>query len=276
MQQRFLSWHHLTNEGLMYREKTVLITGASSGIGVTFAETFAKQGAHLVLVARSEQKLKQLAADLARQYGIRTLVIATDLSQPNAAHLVYQQTNANGWQVDVLVNNAGFATHGYFDQISLARQREEIMLNISAVVELTHLFMQGMVQRRSGVIINVSSTSALQPVPYMAVYGATKAFVLSFSQALWEENRQRGIEVLALCPGATDTPFFEVVSAPEAAVGTRATTESVVKVALQGVAHRQSMVIEGRMNNLLAILPRLLPRQIAVRIVGRMVQPRNA
>lgn len=260
----------------MYHNKTILITGASSGIGASFAEAFAKQGAHLILVARSEHKLKQLADDLAQQHGIRTLVIPADLSQPGAADGVYQQTSAEGWQVDVLVNNAGFATHGYFDQLSLERQREEIMLNINAVVELTHRFIQGMVQRGSGAILNVSSTSALQPVPYMAIYGATKAFVLSFSQALWEENRKRGIDVLALCPGATDTPFFEVVGAAEASVGSRATPESVVRVALKALERKQSVVIEGRMNNLLAILPRLLPRQLAARIVGRMVQPRTS
>jgi short-subunit dehydrogenase len=110
----------------------------------------------------------------------------------------------------------------------------------------------------------------------MAVYGATKAFVLSFSQALWEENRKRGIEVLALCPGSTDTPFFEVVGAQEASVGRRATPEAVVHVALKALQRKQSVVIEGRMNNLLAILPRLLPRQMAVGIVGRMVKPRQA
>jgi uncharacterized protein len=260
----------------MYRNKTVLITGASSGIGASFARAFAKQGAHLILVARSGHKLEQLASELAHQHGVRTLVIAADLSQPSAANAVYQRASAEGWQVDVLVNNAGFATHGYFEQLSLERQREEIMLNIGAVVELTHLFIQNMVQRGSGVILNVSSTSALQPVPYMAVYGATKAFVLSFSQALWEENRKRGIEVLALCPGSTDTPFFEVVGSQEASVGRRATPEAVVRVALKALERKQSIVIEGRMNNLLAILPRLLPRQMAVSIVGRMVQPRTS
>jgi short-subunit dehydrogenase len=259
----------------MYHNKTVLITGASSGIGATFAHTFARQGANLILVARSADKLQQLAADLTRQHRVKTLVIPTDLTRPEAAKAVYDYTAQAGWIVDVLVNNAGFAAHGYFDQLSLERQREEIMLNIGAVVELTHLFIQGMVERGSGAILNVSSTSALQPVPYMAVYGATKAFVLSFSQALWEENRKRGIEVLALCPGATDTAFFDVVGAQEASVGSRATPEAVVQVALHALERKQSMVIEGRMNNLLAVLPRLLPRQIAVRIVASMVQPRG-
>jgi short-subunit dehydrogenase len=259
----------------MYHNKTVLITGASSGIGASFARSFARQGANLILVARSADKLNQVAADLTRQHSVKTLVIPADLTRPEAAKAVYDFTAEAGWAVDVLVNNAGFATHGYFDQIPLKRQSAEIILNIAALVELTHLFIQGMVQRGSGAILNVSSTSALQPVPYMAVYGATKAFVLSFSQALWEENRGRGIEVLALCPGATDTAFFDVVGAQEASVGSRATPETVVRVALQALERKQSMVIEGRMNNLLAILPRLLPRQVAVKIVGRMVQPRR-
>jgi hypothetical protein len=256
-----------------YRGKTVLITGASSGIGETFAREFARHGSHLILVARSEQKLKQLANELAQQYGIRTLVLAADLAESGAAENLYRQVIAAQWNVDILVNNAGFATHGYFDQLSLGRQHDEIMLNIGAVVELSHLFMQGMIQRGSGAIINVSSTSAFQPVPYMAVYAASKSFVLSFSEALWEENRHRGIVVIALCPGSTDTAFFDVVGAEEASVGTRATPQAVVKAALHGLERKQSFVIEGRMNNLLAILPRLLPRQVSLGIVARIVRP---
>ncbi len=260
----------------IYRGKTVLITGASSGIGEVFAKEFAQQGATLILVARSEDKLQQLCQTLSQQHGIQAFAVPMDLTQPNAAQTLYQQTQANHWTVDILINNAGFATHGYFDSLSLSRQVDELTLNIVALVELSHLFMQGMVQRGSGAIINVSSTSAFQPVPYMAVYAATKAFVLSFSEALWEENRKRGIIVLALCPGATETGFFDVVGAKEASVGQRATPQAVVEVALRALHRKQSVVIQGRLNNFLALLPRLLPRQMTVGIVGRTVQPKSS
>jgi uncharacterized protein len=259
-----------------YQGKRVLITGASSGIGECFAWAFAAQGADLILVARSEQKLQSLAAELSRQHAIHVSVIPIDLTQPRAAETLYQRTAAENLTVNVLVNNAGFASHGYFEQVDLKRQVDEITLNISAIVELTHWFLPGMLERDSGTIINVSSTAAFQPVPYMAVYAATKAFVLNFSQALSEENRSRGVHVMALCPGATETAFFETVGAQEASVGTRATPEAVVKAALEALDQRRSFVIEGRMNNLLAVLPRFVPRPLAARIAGNAVKPRTA
>jgi short-subunit dehydrogenase len=258
-----------------YNGKTVLITGASSGIGESFAREFARQGANLVLVARSEEKLRKLGDALTREHGIRVTVICADLAQPDSAAAIYERTVQEKITVDVLVNNAGFATHGYFDQLPLQRQSDEITVNVTAVVELTHHFLPGMVARQSGAIINVSSTSAFQPVPYMAVYAASKAFVLSFSEALWEENRNRGVYVLALCPGSTETPFFEVVGAQEASVGKRATPQAVVDAALRALGRKQSFVIEGRMNNFLAALPRLLPRSLTVKIVGQTVRPQS-
>lgn len=259
-----------------YQGRTALITGASAGIGEVFARKFASLGANVVLVARSEEKLQRLAADLTSRYSIKATVVALDLSSAGAPEALLQRTRSEGIAVDILVNNAGFATHGYFDQLPLARQHEEVTLNVSAVVDLCHLYIAGMIARGDGLIINVASTASFQPLPYMAVYGATKAFVLSFSEALWAENRSRGVQVLALCPGATDTGFFEIVGAEEASVGKRASPEAVVDVALKAVERGQSSVIEGGMNKLLAALPRFLPRQTVLQIVTRTFQPKRA
>lgn len=258
-----------------YQGKRALITGASSGIGECFARAFAAQGADLILVARSEPKLQALAAELRQKHAVQVSVIPLDLTQPAAAQTLHQRTEAEQLRVDVLVNNAGFASHGYFEQVDLKRQVDEITLNVSVLVELTHWFLRGMVRRGNGTIINVSSTAAFQPVPYMAVYAASKAFVLNFTQALFEEYRERGIHVMALCPGATETAFFEVVGAQEASVGARATPEAVVKAALGAINQRRSFVIEGRMNKLLAALPRFVPRPLAARIAGNAVRPRT-
>lgn len=257
-----------------YHGKTVLITGASSGIGASFARAFAARGANLVLAARSREKLQALSHELSQAHRITATVIPVDLTAPDGPETLYRRTQEANLAVDVLVNNAGFAAHGVFEAIPLERQLEEISLNVSALVEVTHRFLPAMVARGRGAIINVSSTAAFQPVPYMAVYGASKAFVLSFSEALYEENRERGITVLALCPGSTETPFFDVVGAAEASFGRRATPEAVVATALAGLERRRSYVVDGLSNRLLAELPRLLPRALAARISGNVTRPR--
>ena len=190
------------------RDKTALITGASSGIGEATARRLAQSGTHVVLVARSEPKLRALAAALAAEHGIRAAVVVVDLIQPGSGATVQRETAAQGIEVDVLVNNAGFGTYGPFETIPAAREQDKIAVNIAALVDLTHAFLPSMLQRGDGAILNVASTSAFQPGPYMAVYAATKAFVLSFTEALWAEYRNRGVHVAALCPGAVETPFF--------------------------------------------------------------------
>ncbi|WP_341482586.1 SDR family NAD(P)-dependent oxidoreductase [Paenibacillus pseudetheri] len=157
-----------------------LVTGASSGIGEQFARQLAKQGSHLVLVARSESKLESLTSELRKMYGIKTEVISMDLSKEGTPSELYQKCRLLKVDIEMLINNAGFATHGLFEQVSGERQHEEVMLNVAAVVDMTHLFLPGMLRRSSGaVVINVASTAGFQPLPYMAVYGATKAFILS-------------------------------------------------------------------------------------------------
>lgn len=191
---------------------------------------------------------------------------------PTVAHLL----KATGTVVDVLINNAGFATYGRFETIPWTRQRDEVLVNCMAAIELTHLLLPGMQARSDGAVINVASTAAFQPDPYMAIYGATKAFLLSFSEAVWAENRHRGIRVLALCPGATQTGFFDVVGAKEAAVGTPMPVASVVQDALWALDRNRSYRIVGTQNRLLANLQRLLSREMSARLVEKILRPRGA
>ncbi|NUU77314.1 SDR family NAD(P)-dependent oxidoreductase [Paenibacillus xylanilyticus] len=252
-----------------------LITGASSGIGQAFALEMASKGNHVVLVARSESKLKQLAERIERTYKVKAEVIVSDLSEAHSPQQIYDECKNRGIQVDTLINNAGFATHGRFEQVEGARQQEEIMLNVLAVMNMTHLFLPGMLRKRNGTIINVSSTAAFQPDPYMAVYGATKSFVLSFTEALYEENRKRGVQFLALCPGATETSFFDVVNAEEASVGKRDTPEHVVEVAMKALESGKPYAVPGASNYWTAQLSRILPRRQILRVVGGMLSPRS-
>lgn len=260
----------MTNKG-----KWALVTGASSGIGEQFARQLAKQGSHLVLVARSESKLESLASELRKTHGIKAEVISMDLSKEGAPSELYRQCKFLKVDIELLVNNAGFATHGLFEELSGERQHEEVMLNVAAVVDMTHLFLPGMLRRNSGAVINVSSTAGFQPLPYMAVYGATKAFVLSFTQALWWENRDRGIKFFALCPGSTDTRFFDVVGAEEASVGKKDTPERVVEVALRALGQGKLYVVPGMQNYLGAQLARFITRKQGLRVVAGMLRPRK-
>jgi len=191
-----------------YAGKTALITGASSGIGEAFAQILAARGMNLVLVARSAEKLRALAQALSEQHGIRADVVPADLCREGAVQEVYRRTQTLGVAVDLLVNNAGFGTYGGFDTLAQEREHGEIMLNVTALVDLTHAFVPAMVERKAGGVINVASMAAFQPMPYQAVYGSAKAFVLSFSLALWAEYRKRGVRVVALCPEGRPRPIF--------------------------------------------------------------------
>jgi short-subunit dehydrogenase len=257
------------------QNKWTLITGASSGIGEAFAHEFAAKGRHLILVARSEDKLRALAEKLQSEHPIQAQFIVSDLSQEGSPMRVYQQCLERGLSVDILINNAGFATYGLFEQLSGLRQHQEVMLNVLAVVNLTHLFLPEMLKRKSGVVINVASTAGFQPIPNMAVYGATKAFVLSFTQALWEENRKRGVQFLTLCPGSTETEFFNVVGADEASVGKRDTPENVVQVALRSLQAKKVYAVPGFKNYISAQMSRFFTRKQMLFIVGRMLRTRH-
>ena len=189
--------------------QTALITGASNGLGLELAKIHAKQGDDLVLVARSADKLNALADELHNQYGVKVAVIAKDLAQPNAGTEIFAETERLGITVDILINNAGIGGHGCFFERDLTKDMQMIQLNITSLTELTHLYLQGMIERRSGKILNVSSTASFLPGPLQAVYYASKAYVTSFSQAIAEEVREFGITVTVLCPGAVATGFVQ-------------------------------------------------------------------
>ncbi|RJS21984.1 oxidoreductase [Corallococcus sp. H22C18031201] len=258
-----------------YPGRRALITGASSGIGESFARVLAARGMNLILVARSEDKLRALATELSASHGIHAEVMPTDLGQDGAARALWGRCEARGLEVDLLINNAGFATYAPFESSPLAREHEQVMLNVTALMDLSHLALPGMLARGEGGIINVASTAGYQPVPYMAVYGATKAFVLSFTEALWAENRERGVRVLALCPGPVETPFFDVVGTRSVAVGVMMTSEQVVLAGLRGLEQGRPSLVAGWRNWLQANLARLSPRALTVKIAAGMMKPRR-
>jgi hypothetical protein len=251
---------------VLEKGNTALITGASSGIGEAFARALARRGMHLVLVARGIEKLESLAATLREQTDVT--VMAADLTQPAAADRLLERVNV----VDLLVNNAGMGLHGRFLDIDAARQRAQRTLNVDAVMDLTLAYLPGMVARRHGAIIHVASTAALQPVPYMAVYGATKAFVLSFSEALSVEFAGSGVTIQALLPGNTETPFHSKVGEQDGRVGPARTPDQVVASSLRGLERGRPVVIDGVSNQMLAVLPRLLPRSWAARVTGNLMR----
>jgi short-subunit dehydrogenase len=256
-----------------YKGQRALVTGASSGIGAVFARELARRGADLVLVARSGNKLTALAAELNASFGVSVDVAVADLARPAAADDLAAELSARDLQIDILVNNAGFGLFAPLHQADGGALSDMVALNVAALVDLTRLYLPGMLERDRGAIINVGSTAGFQPVPYMAVYGATKAFVLSFTEALWAETRGTGVRVTALCPGSTDTNFFDVAG-EDAQVGRRISPERVVQAALRALDRRRSTVVTGGAGNwLLTNSPRLAPRQLVARMAERTMRP---
>jgi short-subunit dehydrogenase len=247
---------------------TTVITGASSGIGAAFARKLAARGRNVLLVARSEDKLIALCNELGRLTSIRAQYLTLDLQQPDAAAQLFEETQKRELEVDMLINNAGFA------KLDPNRELEIIQLNIRALVDLTHRFLLPMRERKSGTIINVASTAGFQAVPYMATYAATKAFVLSFSEALWDENRAHGVHVMALCPGVTETNFFEASKIDRPPMRTIQTPEEVVEAAIKGLSRKKSVVISGWTNWLTVEAERLVPRNTVTKVAGKALRPR--
>ena len=256
-----------------------LITGASTGIGAEFARQFAARGHDLVVVARSAEKLEDLAARLRGAHGVEVTVLAMDLSLPTAAGELWQQTDRLGLEIAVLVNNAGFGTHGDIADADPQRLEEAIELNCRTMVGTTARYLPQMRARGAGTVINVASTAAFQPLPKMAVYGATKAFVLSFTEAVWAEERKHGVRVLAVCPGMTDTAFFELAGdaadlarhAPRH-LGLTRTPQQVVDATMRALSGRKPSFVDGVANAFVArLLTRVLPGRAAIAVSGRLV-----
>ena len=252
-----------------------LITGASSGIGEAFARKLAARGHNLLLVSRTEEKLMMLCNEAGRSNNIRAEYFAVDLSRPDSPQRLFEETQKRELEIDLLINNAGFGSMGDFGKLDLDRELNMIDLNIRSLVELTHRFIQPMRERKSGAIMNVASTAGFQPVPFMATYAATKAFVLSFSEALWEENRTYGIKVMALCPGVTETNFFEASSMQRPPARTSQTPEEVVDVGLRALARGKSSVISGWTNRLMVESERVVSRKFVLRAAGAVMRSHN-
>jgi uncharacterized protein len=255
--------------------RTALITGASGGIGYELSKMFAADGYHVVLVARNGKKLTQIAADFCKTHNTQVTVLAQDLSDPTAPDEIWSTLQAQSITVDVLVNNAGFGKCGSFAESDPAEELDMVQLNVVTLTRLTKLFLPGMIERRFGRILNVGSTGSFAPVPLMAVYGATKAYVLSFSEALAEELHGTGVTVTALCPGVTYTGFQA-----------RANVENIRMVKSRGMSAQQvaaigytamqrgtSVVIPGFGNWLLAFSIRFLPRSLVTRLSKQMMEP---
>jgi short-subunit dehydrogenase len=260
----------------MEKYKVALITGASSGIGETFARVLASKGSDLILVARSEDKLRALARQLNELYARRVEVVTVDLGLAGSAAKVHAAAAALGMPVDLLINNAGFGTVGAFVKQDAERERQEILLNAAAVVDLSHAFLPAMLERGRGGIINLASMAAFQPLPYMSVYAATKAFVLSFSQGLRGEVRSKGVKVLAVCPGPVDTPFFEATgkaglrkSLPKASM---VTADDVVSTALRALKAGRSVVVPGAAFKMVAAGSKLVPRDLLAAMTAMVMK----
>jgi short-subunit dehydrogenase len=249
--------------------ETVLITGASSGIGLELAKCFAADGCRLILIARNTSALEKLAEELRQKNKIEAIVLTADLSLPETPKRIFQELSAQKISVDVLVNNAGFGAHGEFVELSLPRQLEMLQVNITALTELTGLFLPGMIQRERGGILNVSSVAGFQPGPGMTVYYATKAFVLSFTEALAEELSDTNLKISVLCPGPTETNFGNV------ARGKKIRQLKTAKMSAQAVArcgHRdfrngKVVSIPGLQNKFFVFINRIVPRWFPPKVV---------
>jgi hypothetical protein len=256
--------------------QTALVTGASSGIGVDLAECFARDGYDLLLTARSSGALSEVALRLARSYGVKATPIPNDLGVAGGGQALVAAIQARGSTVDVLVNNAGYGHAGALTASDLPTQLGMIDLNVRALVELTHLLWDGMRTRRRGGVLNVASTAAFQPGPLMAVYYASKAFVLSFSEALWEEARGTGLKVSCLCPGPTQSRFRERAGTGKTRLATASAAVPSMPVAEQGYRGWQDdkrVVITGARNRVLAELAQVMPRRVVLRMVRHLQSP---
>ena len=256
--------------------KLAIVTGASSGIGEALALAMASQGTHVVLVARSVDRLTALAARIERAGG-RATVLPADLASPGAAQTLYDEIERRGLPVDTLVNNAGFGFYGPFDTESPTHLSQMLQVNVVALAELTRLFVPTLLARR-GAVLNVASTVAFQPSPYMSAYGATKAFVLLFTEALWAEYRGRGLRIAAVCPGPVETPFIDAMGA-----GVRSTAvfkmalpvDTVVQACLRALDGQRPTRIVGVVNWFLAQTSRFSPRALTARVSAAMFAPRS-
>lgn len=262
----------------MSERTAALITGASSGIGLELARLLARDRHDVILVARSEGKLREISAELQREHGVAAQVIVADLSKPNAPKEVWSAAIEKGIAIDALVNNAGFGVTGEFAETDLKTELEMIQVNVVAPTHLTKLVLPSMIARRSGRILNVASTAGFQPGPLMAVYYATKAYMLSFSEAIADELRHTGVTVTTLCPGPTETSFALSAKMTTSRLFTMSRPMSAHEVARAGYEAMKlgkGLVIVGLRNKLLVQSARVTPRRVVTAIVRKLQETRQ-
>lgn len=253
-----------------FKGKTAVVTGASSGIGVGYANELAARGAKLVLVARRKDLLDALAAKLTKDHGVEVSVIAMDLGTLSAGQELVDALKKLNVEPEVLINNAGFGTSGRFAEEDRARVQQEIVLNVATLVDLTAVYLPQMLKRNSGAIVNIASTASYQPVPGMAVYAATKAFVRSFTSAVWGEVKGTNVRVLTVSPGATATEFFDVAKAKS--MGKLAPIQDVVAATFKALNAKRSKpaIIVGRQNAVMAFASRLFSAKFIIGVAASM------
>jgi short-subunit dehydrogenase len=257
---------------------TALVTGASSGIGRELARLAAKDRRDIVLVARRREALEALADDLTKRYGVVAEIVVADLAQPDSPARVVAEAKARRAPIEVLVNNAGLGVHGFFRETPLEKELETIRVNVLALTHLTKLVVPGMIERRRGIVLNIASTAAFQPGPLMAVYYATKAYVLSFTEALAEELDGTGVTATALCPGPTRTEFQEKTGMGDVPMFRSPLVLDAAKVAhagWEGAKRGRRVVVPGVANRILALGARISPRKLATKIARRIQENRT-
>jgi len=258
--------------------KIALITGASSGLGEAYALKLAGLGVKVILVARRTDRLRALADRITAEHGIyAATVLPMDLSSREAGSTIAKVLKGRGTQVDILINNAGFGETINFIDESSQFIADELTVNIHTLVELTHAFLPGMVERNDGIVINIASTAAFQSLPYMAVYGASKAFVLSFTEALWGETKHTGVKVLAVCPGPTATEFFDSNGTTPALGRFIRSSENVIESTFRALEKEKTpaTVIDGPLNKLTALASRFVTRRASINLSGKIMKPKG-
>lgn len=256
-----------------HKGTTALITGASSGLGAAFAQQLAERGANLVLVARSRDTLEAAAKELQAQHDVAVTVHDSDLARPGAAAALAERLADDGVPVDTLINNAGVGTHGDFVAQDAAAITRQVQLNVGAVVDLTRALLPQMLHSGRGALVNVASTSAYQPTPSMAVYGASKAFVLSFTEALAYEHRRNNLRILAVSPGPMRTRFFDALGTTRPGVGRWQSPDAVSAQTLRTLDRRlvPPSIISGTVNALPVLANRFAPRRVVLAITGKAI-----
>jgi hypothetical protein len=257
--------------------RSALVTGASGGIGEELARLLAADGRDLVLVARRRDKLESLASELSARHDVRARVIASDLAREQAPQEIFDELRDAGEEVDVLINNAGFGSYGLFAETDARTELDLLQVNVVALTHLTKLFLPMMIARRAGQVMNVASTAAFQPGPLMAVYYASKAYVLSFSEALSNETGGTGVTVTALCPGPTETGFVAAAGLGESKLFDRAVMDArtVAEAGYRGMLAGKSVVIPGLRNSVMARAARIAPHSLVMKVVRRIQEQRK-